>query len=98
MTANTLERAQIFAHFTGKSILYVEELFNKESYWFVAYDFIPANPSNHIHQNSMRNGQCINSMMNIPTDFDEVMFLTKLTEIPKSSITFDMNHKWLLIN
>ena len=98
MTSNMLERAQMFAHHANKPVLYIEDLFGKDCYWFMAYDFVPYNPSNHIHQNQLRNGQCINSMMNITMDFDEIMFATKLSEIPKSVITFGDKHKWLLIN
>jgi len=98
MTVLQLKRAELFATFAEKPILYVSDLFGDGvGYWFVCNSFSEANPSNHIHFNELKNGICINDLMFTSQEFDKIMFLTKITEIRTSCITFQSNIKWVKI-
>jgi hypothetical protein len=93
-----LKRAELFATFSEKPILYVIDLFGDGvGYWFVCNSFSEANPSNHIHYSELKNGVCINELMSTPQEFDQIMFKTKLEEIRPSSIKFHSSVKWLSI-
>jgi len=98
MMNSILQRAELYATFTEKPVLYVHNLFGDGvDYWFICYDFSPANPSNHIYNNELRNGKCINDMMNMPQELDNVMLNTKLEEINRTYITFTNNVSWIKI-
>ena len=98
MTILQLKRAELFATFVEKPILYIYDMFEDGvGYWFVCNSFTEANPSNHIHYNNLISGICINDLMNIPQEMDKQMFITKLSEIRSSSIMFHNGIKWLKI-
>lgn len=98
ITVQALKRAELFASFTEKPILYIFDLFGDHiGYWFVCYDFTEANPSNHIYDCEMRNGICINDLISSPQEFDKQLFMTKLIEIRTSSLKFHNSIKWVKI-
>ena len=98
MTILQLKRAELFAKFSEKPILFIHDLFEDGvGYWFVCNSFTEANPSNHIHYNNLVSGVCINDQMTSPQEFDQQMFLTKLSEISPSSLMFHNNIKWIKI-
>lgn len=101
MKKNFLGRAEKFAYFAGKPILYIYNPFNEHNdhtdYWFVVNDWRPANPSSHIHYNEIK-GYCINDIMNHTDEYDQVIFNTKLNDIDISSMKFDIKKSWVIID
>lgn len=98
MTILQLKKAELFAAFCDKPVLFINDLMGDGvGYWFVCHSFTAASPSNHIHYNELLNGQCINDLMTLPQELDKIMFITKLTEIRPSSITFHEDIKWVRV-
>jgi hypothetical protein len=92
------DRAEMFASFSGKPILQIQNLMGDGvDRWFVASNFIPANPSNHIHINELTEGQDITKLLMSRIAFDQQLFLTQLDGIGKSRLTFPQSIKWLKI-
>jgi hypothetical protein len=66
-------------------------------HWFVALDFTPANPSNHIHVNELRAGKLIDEKMLAPGEVDSQSFVTWLETIDRITILFPPNISWAII-
>ena len=93
-----LQRLELFTSFCDHPILFIENLFNDGTdYYFIAYDFVEAAPSNHIHFNHLRKGKCINDLLTSHQEFDRDMFLTRISDIYLSSVTFESNVKWVKV-
>jgi len=98
MDNRLFERAQMFATYASTDVLFISDPFSDGvDYWFMANNFVPANPSNHIHVNELSQGKCINQMMKNNIQFDQQLFLTQLDTIDKSKLIFPQTVKWLKI-
>lgn len=92
------DRAEMFASFCSSSILQIQDMLGDGvDRWFVAANFIPANPSNHVHINELVDGKDITTMVLSRIVMDQQLFLTQLDGIGKSRLTFPPTIKWLKI-
>lgn len=88
----------MFATYASLPILFLRNPFQDgQDYWFLAQDFREANPSNHIHFNELGNGKDITSLMTNTNEYDQQLFLTQLTQIGRSCISFSESVQWLKI-
>lgn len=76
------------SHTTGKPVVVVHNTFEDQIYFFLADSFTPANPSNHIHTNSLEGRDLaglMQSLIGYSHRFDtssETAVLTKINELP----------------
>ena len=98
MIINKLSRAEMFSTFANLPVLYLRDPFQDGmDYWFLAQNFKEADPSSHIHFNEMSNGKDITPIMNNANQYDQQLFLTQLTQIGKSNISFPQSVQWIKI-
>lgn len=91
-------RAEMFSAFCNAPILQIQNLMGDGAdRWFVANNFIPANPSNHIHINELVEGKDITTLILSRVTMDQQLFLTQLDGISKSRLIFPPTIKWLKI-
>jgi len=92
------DRAEMFATFCNAPILQIQNLMGDGvDRWFVANNFAPANPSNHIHVNELIEGKDITFLLENKMAYDQQMFLTQLDAVGKSRLTFPQSVRWLKI-
>lgn len=98
MMKNYIARAEKFATFANKPVLFIEDPFEKtdSGYWFVCDDWRPFNPSSHIHYCELK-GRNINDLMNQTDEYDQFRFITRLDDVQLSHISFSNVIKWILI-
>lgn len=90
-----LMKLALYSSFLGVPIFMVK--IDNVLYYFVAYDSVDYNPSNHKHFIELRRCKNINAIMNHPVDFDGGVLQYKLTELPDISFSFPAHLEWFKI-
>lgn len=94
---NKIERMFMFAMYANAPIICIENFMGFENAYFLVFDFIEANPSNHIHVNTMRKCKFITSLVNQVTEIDQGIFINEIDKLQAMSIQFSMNYKWFKV-
>ena len=88
-------RLSLYSVSTGLPIYAVKV--HDEIKYFLVYDSVDYNPSNHRHYIELRKCKLINSILMNPVDFDSQVLSVKLSELPDVSFSFPNHLEWFKV-